>query len=78
MEWQTRPNTYFNNSQLDLPNGGNTSHAFADYGTYQIEQVVHNYTTGCSDSITLAVAISQVAIPRFFYPMTPISERRRY
>jgi len=60
-EWNDNsPNTYFNNSQLDLPNGGNTSHAFANYGTYQIEQVVHNYTTGCSDSITLAITISQL------------------
>lgn len=60
-EWNDNsPNTNFNNAQLDLPNGGNTSHAFANYGTYQIEQVVHNYTTGCSDSITLAVTISQL------------------
>ena len=60
-EWNDNsPNTYFNNSQLDLPNGGNTSHASANYGTYQIEQVVHNYTTGCSDSITLAITISQL------------------
>ena len=60
-EWNDNtPNTYFNNAQLDLPNGGNTSHAFANYGTYQIEQVVHNYTTGCSDSISLAVTISQL------------------
>jgi len=60
-EWNDNtPNTNFVNAQLDLPNGGNTSHAFANYGTYQIEQVVHNYTTGCSDSITLAVTISQL------------------
>jgi gliding motility-associated-like protein len=60
-EWNDgTPDTYFNNAELDLPNGGNTSHAFSDYGTYQIEQVVHNYTTGCSDSITIAVTISQL------------------
>ncbi|MDP4956031.1 MAG: PKD domain-containing protein [Crocinitomicaceae bacterium] len=60
-EWNDNsPNTNFNNAQLDLPNGGNASHAFANYGTYQIEQVVHNYTTGCSDSISLAVTISQL------------------
>ena len=60
-EWNDgSPNTYFNNAQLDAPNGGNTSHAYNDYGTYQIEQVVHNYTTGCSDSLTLAVTISQL------------------
>jgi gliding motility-associated-like protein len=60
-EWNDNtPNTNFNNAQLDQPNGGNTSHAYANYGTYQIEQVVHNYTTGCSDSITLSVTISQL------------------
>ena len=60
-EWNDgSPNTYFNNAQLDVPNGGNTSHAYNDYGTFQIEQVVHNYTTGCSDSLTLAVTISQL------------------
>lgn len=60
-EWNDNtPNTNFNNAQLDLPNGGNTSHAYANYGTYQIEQVVHNYTTGCSDSTTLSVTISQL------------------
>lgn len=60
-EWNDNtPNTNFTNAQLDLPNGGNTSHGFANYGTYQIEQVVHNYTTGCSDSITLAITISQL------------------
>lgn len=60
-EWNDgSPYTYFNNAQLDLPNGGNTSHGFANYGTYQIEQVVHNYTTGCSDSISLAITISQL------------------
>ena len=60
-EWNdASPNTYFNNAQLDLPNGGNTTHGFSNYGTYQIEQVVHNYTTGCSDSISLAITISQL------------------
>ncbi|MEN9699421.1 MAG: hypothetical protein RLZZ301_619 [Bacteroidota bacterium] len=60
-EWNDNsPNTNFTNAQLDLPNGGNTAHAYGAYGTYQIEQVVHNYTTGCSDSISLAVTISQL------------------
>lgn len=60
-EWNDNtPYTYFNNAQLDLPNGGNTTHSYNNYGSYQIEQVVHNYTTGCSDSITMAVTISQL------------------
>lgn len=55
------PNVNFTNAQLDVPNGGNTSHTYPTYGTYNIEQVIHNYTTGCSDSITSTITISQLA-----------------
>jgi gliding motility-associated-like protein len=55
------PNVNFTNAQLDVPNGGNTSHTYPTYGSYSIEQVVHNYTTGCSDSITSTITISQLA-----------------
>jgi gliding motility-associated-like protein len=55
------PNVNFTNAQLDLPNGGNTSHTYSTYGTFNIEQVVYNYTTGCSDSITSTITISQLA-----------------
>ena len=39
---------------------GDTSHEFNDYGTYSVEQVIHNYTTGCSDSSIKVVNISLV------------------
>jgi gliding motility-associated-like protein len=55
------PNVNFTNAQLDVPNGGNTSHTFPSYGSYNIEQVIHNYTTGCSDSISSTITISQLA-----------------
>ena len=55
------PNVNFTNAQLDVPNGGNTSHTYPTYGTYNIEQVIHNYTTGCSDSISSTITISQLA-----------------
>jgi len=41
-------------------NQGTTSHTYSQYGTYQIKQVVHNYTTGCSDSTTQFVSLSFV------------------
>lgn len=37
---------------------GSMSHSYSNYGTYEIKQVVHNYTTGCSDSITRTISIS--------------------
>jgi gliding motility-associated-like protein len=54
------PNVNFSNAQLDVLNGGNTNHAFSGYGSYNIEQVIHNYTTGCSDSINSTINISQL------------------
>lgn len=39
---------------------GSTSNTYTNYGTYFIKQVVHNYTTGCSDSITREINISQL------------------
>jgi len=64
-EWNTGgPNTNINNATLDGPNNGNASHSFPSYGSYTVEQVIHNYTTGCSDSITQTINISQL-IPAF-------------
>ncbi len=37
---------------------GSMSHTYTNYGTYVIEQVVHNYTTGCSDSVTRTIHMS--------------------
>jgi gliding motility-associated-like protein len=61
-EWgDGTPNTNIGNAVLDGVNNGNTSHSFAGYGSYTVEQVIHNYTTGCSDSITKTIHISQIA-----------------
>ena len=61
-EWgDGTPNTNIGNAVLDGVNHGNTSHSFAGYGSYTVEQVIHNYTTGCSDSITKAIHISQIS-----------------
>ena len=42
------------------PNQGSMSHTYSSYGTYTIQQLVHNYTTGCSDSITQTISISSI------------------
>lgn len=41
-------------------NPGEVTHTYNNLGTYTIKQVVHNYTTGCSDSIERTINISQV------------------
>jgi gliding motility-associated-like protein len=47
------PGLYFNNP-------GTISHTYSDYGSYTIQQAVYNYTTGCSDSTTQTIHITQV------------------
>ncbi len=39
---------------------GSSSFNYVDYGTYTIWQVVHNYTTGCSDSTSKQITISKI------------------
>ena len=58
-KWGDGAQTTLSNSQLDNAGNGSSSHQYSDYGTYTIEQVVHNYTTGCSDSSTQIVYISR-------------------
>ncbi|MDX1651502.1 MAG: PKD domain-containing protein [Brumimicrobium sp.] len=49
----TPPGLYNNNP-------GSLTHTYTSLGTYTVKQVIHNYTTGCSDSITRTIRISQV------------------
>lgn len=58
-KWGDGSQTTLSNTQLDNAGNGSSSHQYSDYGTYIIEQVVHNYTTGCSDSSTQVVYISR-------------------
>lgn len=39
---------------------GNISHTYSTYGTYQIKQLIHNYTSGCRDSTTLTIHITSM------------------
>ncbi len=64
-EWgDGMPNDTLDDPDLDDLNMGDFSHSFSEYGSYTIEQVIHNYTTGCSDSSTREVHISTVS-PNF-------------
>ena len=61
MIWQWgdgTPNTILDDPQLDDANQGDFTHNYTNYGSYTIQQVIYNYTTGCSDSITANVDIS--------------------
>jgi gliding motility-associated-like protein len=58
-KWGDGTQTTLSNTQLDNAGNGSSSHQYFDYGTYTIEQVIHNYTTGCSDSSTQVVYVSQ-------------------
>ncbi|MFM7466682.1 MAG: PKD domain-containing protein [Crocinitomicaceae bacterium] len=60
-EWgDGTPDVSFDDPELDDANAGNTNHTFSNYGSYTVEQVIHNYTTGCSDSTTNIVNVSSV------------------
>lgn len=60
-EWgDGTPNTIMDDPELDDFNMGNNSHDYASFGTYTVEQVIYNYTTGCSDSTTKEINISVI------------------
>ncbi|WP_343637487.1 PKD domain-containing protein [Fluviicola sp.] len=56
--WGDGSTTTFDDPDFDDANLGSTSHNYTAYGSYTIEQVIYNYTTGCSDSTTQVVHIS--------------------
>ncbi len=57
--WGDGTSTFFDDPDIDDFNAGSTSHSYSAYGTYAIEQVVFNHTTGCEDSTTQYVHITQ-------------------
>ncbi len=58
------PDDLLNKAAIFDSDKGNISHSFATYGTYNIKQVVHNYTTGCEDSTEQTIHITSV-VPSF-------------
>lgn len=53
-------NTFTSPALFTNPDNGTISHVYTNYGTYTIQQIVHNLTTGCSDSITQTIHISNI------------------
>ena len=53
------PPTNINKTDLDNAGNGDYSHQYNDYGTYLVEQVIHNHTTGCSDSVSHTIYVSR-------------------
>lgn len=45
---------------LDGLSAGDASHSYTQYGSYTVEQVIYNYTTGCSDSTTNIIHVSRL------------------
>lgn len=58
------PNTILEDPELDDADLGSVTHNFGGYGTFTVEQVIHNFTTGCSDSTTRTIDVSMV-VPGF-------------
>lgn len=58
-DWGDGTFTFFDDPDFDDPNLGSTTHDYTAYGSYTIEQVIHNYTTGCSDTTSVVVHISE-------------------
>jgi gliding motility-associated-like protein len=58
-DWGDGTFTTLNDSQVQDFNNGDESHDFSGYGTFPIEQFIYNYTTGCEDSITNFITITQ-------------------
>ena len=63
MIWQWgdgSPNTVLNDAELDDANLGSTTHGYTNYGTYEIQQVIHNSTSGCSDTSKQFFYVSRI------------------
>ena len=52
--------TILEDPDLDPDDDGSSNFNYSDYGTYTIKQVVYNYTTGCKDSTTNTIVISEI------------------
>lgn len=55
-------NTVMDDPVIDDADKSTTTHTYNGYGTYTIKQVIHNYTTGCSDSTTATIFVSMTDI----------------
>ena len=58
--WGDGTQTVLDDPELDDIDLGSTTHSFNGYGTFEVEQVIYNYTTGCEDSTTQFIHISEL------------------
>ena len=54
------PDDLLANADVFDINHGDTAHNYMTYGTYVIKQIVHNYTTGCTDSTQINIVITKI------------------
>ncbi len=61
MFWTWGDGTFDNLDDPDFDDSdlGSMSHDYGTYGTYTIQQAIYNYTTGCEDSTTTTIVISE-------------------
>lgn len=57
--WGDGTQTVLEDIDVDDANQGTTSHNYTSYGSFTVKQVIYNYTTGCSDSTTAVIHVSQ-------------------
>ena len=57
-KWGDGTSYFMDDPLIDDANAADTSHIYNAYGTYNIEQVIYNHTTGCSDSTTQTIHVS--------------------
>lgn len=58
-DWGDGTFTYMDDPDIDDLDAGSTSHTYSSYGTYAVEQVIFNHTTGCEDSVTNYITITE-------------------
>ena len=56
-QWGDGTNDTLDDPDLDDFDKGDFDHSF-DYGSYTVQQVIYNYTTGCEDSTTQTIHVS--------------------
>ena len=59
-KWGDGTTTTLLGAELYDSNQGGMSHTYTTYGTFTVEQVIYNYTTGCEDSTTQSIHISAI------------------
>lgn len=59
-DWNDGSTTTLDDPDLDPDDDGSESHSFMGYGSFTVQQAVYNTTTGCEDSTTQTIVISQI------------------